>query len=327
MAALGIGAVAIAPAEVVAILVSRIGLDLPVEFEARQETVLAAIRLPRVLATAVVGAAWAGAGVAMQGLYRTSLADPALLGIGSGAALGASIGVSIAAGAAVLLDGSGVALVILAGVVGASLAAVIVTRLATVGGAVIVARMLLVGIALTAFFGALTAVVLAASRDPALGSVAFWTLGSFSGIVGLDALAAALVTLPALAALVAIGPRLDTLALGEREAGHLGIDVRRLTVVTVSIFAVLTGLAVAVAGVIAFVGLIAPSLARGWLGPSHRGVAIGAALLGATLLVLADVLARSLFSPIEVGVGVVTALVGAPFFLWLLLRDRTVLAR
>lgn len=263
----------------------------------------------------------------MQGLYRTPLADPALLGIGGGAALGASIAVSIALSMGILVELSGTALIVAFAFVGAGLTAAIIYRLATTGEHVIVARMLLAGIALTAFFGALTTIVLAASRDPAVGTVAFWTLGSFSGIVGRDVVVAAVVVLPALALLMRMGPDLDVLALGEREAGHLGVDVRRLRIAASALFALFTGLAVAVAGVVAFVGLMVPSLVRRWLGASHRGVVVGAALLGATLMVIADVIARSLLSPIEVPVGVVTALIGAPFFLWLLLRDRSVLAR
>jgi iron complex transport system permease protein len=187
--------------------------------------------------------------------------------------------------------------------------------------------MLLAGIALSALLAALTALVLAAGRSAELGSVAFWTLGSFAGVVGADVLVAALVVIPAVIVLARLGPRLDALALGESEAGHLGIDVARLTVVVSVILALLTGVAVAVAGVIAFVALMVPALVRAWVGRPHRVVALGSALLGATLLVVTDVLARSLFSPTELPIGVLTTLVGAPFFLWLLLRDRGLLTR
>ena len=187
--------------------------------------------------------------------------------------------------------------------------------------------MLLAGIALTAFFGAVTALVVAAGRMPELGSVQFWTLGSFAGIVQRDVVVGALLVIPAIIVLWRVGPRLDALALGESEAGHLGIDVPRLTRTVSAVFALLTAVAVATAGVIAFVALMVPSLVRGWIGQTHRAVVIGSALLGGTLLVVADVLARSLFSPVELSIGVITTLVGAPFFLWLLLRDRGLLAR
>jgi iron complex transport system permease protein len=157
--------------------------------------------------------------------------------------------------------------------------------------------------------------------------VAFWTLGSFAGVVGSDVLIAALTVIPGVLVLTRLGPRLDALALGETEAGHVGVDVTRLTIVVSLVFTLLTAVAVAVAGVIAFVALLVPGLIRPLVGQSHRLVAVGSALLGATLVVLADLLARSLFSPVELSIGVITTIVGAPFFLWLLLRDRGLLAR
>jgi len=325
--AMGIGAVAIAPAEIVAIVLGRLGLASPWTYSEQQETVLTAIRIPRVLATALVGAAWATAGVGMQGLYRTPLADPALLGIGAGAALGAALGTAGAVALGVAAELAGHVLVAGSAVAAALVAAAILYRVASASGRVVVATMLLAGIVLSLFLAALTALVLAAGRSPELGSVAFWTLGSFAGVTGADVVIAALVVIPAVIVLARQGPRLDALALGESEAGHLGIDVDRLTIVVSLLFALLTGVAVAVAGVIAFVALMIPAVARAWVGRPHRAVAGGSALLGATLLVVADVLARSLFSPTELSIGVLTTLVGAPFFLWLLLRDRGLLAR
>jgi iron complex transport system permease protein len=324
---MGVGAVSIAPLEVLAILAGQVGLDLGPDYSERQETVLTAIRVPRVLATALVGAAWAAAGVGMQGLYRTPLADPALVGIGGGAALGAALGTAAAVSLGVVAGYGGTLLVVAAALGGALVAAVIVYRVAASSGRVVVATMLLAGIALTAFFGAVTALVVAAGRTPELGTVQFWTLGSFAGIVGRDVVVGALVVLPVLAILWRLGPQLDALALGETEAGHLGIDVPWLTRAVSVLFALLTAVAVATAGVIAFVALMVPAIVRGFVGQAHRGVVVGSALLGAAFLVLADVLARSLFSPVELSIGVITTLLGAPFFLWLLLRDRGLLAR
>jgi iron complex transport system permease protein len=324
---MGIGAVAISPPEVLAILIGQLGLDIGPAYSDRQETVLTAIRIPRVLATALVGAAWATAGVAMQGLYRTPLADPALVGIGAGAALGAALGTAAAVSLGVVAQYTGTVLVVAVAFVAALVAAAIVYRVAASSGRVVVATMLLAGIALSALFAAVTALVVAASRSPELGSVAFWSLGSFAGIVGRDVVISAIVVIPAVVILARLGPRLDALALGESEAGHLGVDVPRLTIGISVLFALLTAVAVATAGVIAFVALMAPSLVRRSVGQPHRVVAIGSALLGATFLVIADVLARSLFSPVELSIGVITTLVGAPFFLWLLLRERGLLAR
>lgn len=324
---MGIGAVSIAPSEVLAILSAAIGLDVGPDYSERQETVLTAIRLPRVLATALVGAAWAVAGVAMQGLYRTPLADPALVGIGGAAALGATLGTAAAVSLGIVAGYAGTVLIVAAAFVAAIAAAWVVYRVASSSGRVVVATMLLAGIALSALFGAVTALVVAAGRTAELGSVQFWTLGSFSGIVGRDIVVGALLIIPAIVVLWRLGPRLDALALGESEAGHLGVDVLRLTRVVSAVFALLTAVAVAIAGIIAFVALMVPTLARGLVGQSHRGVVVGSALLGGSLLVVADVLARSLFSPVELSVGVITTVLGAPLFLWLLLRDRGLLAR
>ena len=160
-----------------------------------------------------------------------------------------------------------------------------------------------------------------------MGTVAFWSLGSFAGVIGHEVLLAAAITIPAVLVLLRLGPQLDALALGEIEAHHLGIDVTRLTVVLSVIIALLTAVAVAVAGVIAFVALMVPLLVRRWVGQPHRVVVAGSALLGAILLVIADVLARTIFAPTELSIGVITTLLGAPVFLWLLLRDRGLLAR
>ena len=324
---MGIGAVAISPAQVLAILLGQAGLQVGPQVSEQQETVLTAIRLPRVLATALVGAAWASAGVAMQGLYRTPLADPALVGIGGGAALGAALGTAAAVGLGLVAQYTGTILVAASAFVAALVAALIVYRVAASSGRVVVATMLLAGIALSALFAALTALIVTAGRTPELGTVAFWTLGSFAGIVGRDVALVAVTVIPAVIVLARLGPRLDALALGATEAGHLGVDVPRLTLVVSALFALLTGVAVATAGVIAFVALMVPAIIRAWVGQPHRLVVVGSALLGATLLVIADVVARQLFSPVELSIGVITTLAGAPFFLWLLLRDRGLLAR
>ena len=289
---MGIGAVSIAPLEVLAILASRLGLELGPDYTDRQETVLTAIRVPRVLATALVGAAWATAGVGMQGLYRTPLADPALVGIGGGAALGAALGTGVAVSAGVLASYAGTLTAVAGAFITALLAAFVVYRVASSSGRVVVATMLLAGIALTAFFGAITALVVAAGRTPELGSVQFWTLGSFAGIVGRDVVVGAVLIIPTVALLWRLGPRLDALSLGETEAGHLGIDVPRLTAVVSAIFALLTAVAVATAGVIAFVALMVPSIIRPFIGQSHRAVIVGSALLGGTLVVAADAARR-----------------------------------
>jgi iron complex transport system permease protein len=325
--ALGAGLIAIAPTGSLAILAGRLGLELPWPYDDRQAVTLTAIRLPRVVTTALVGAAWACAGLAMQARYRTPLADPALAGIGAGAALGATSGLAVVLGAGLIAQLAGSALVVLGAFAGALVALVVVHRVATASGRAVVGMLLLVGMVLTTLFAALTALVLTASREPDLGSTALWSLGTLSGADGRDVVLAAGLVLPAVGLLAWLGPRLDALALGETEAGHLGIDVPRLTLALGLGLTLLTGVAVAVAGVIPFLGLMVPSLVRRWVSVGHRVAMVAAALLGAVALLAADVIARTQFGPVEMPVGVITTVVGAPFFLLLLLRERGFLAR
>lgn len=325
--ALGAGVITISPAESLAILASRLGLELPWPYDDRQAVTLTAIRLPRLVATALVGAAWACAGVAMQARYRTPLADPALVGIGAGAALGATSGLAVALELGLVARLAGTGLVVLTAFVGALIALVVVHRVATVSGRAVVGMLLVAGMVLTTLFAALTALLLTASREPDLGSAALWSLGSLSGADGRDVALAAALVLPAIGLLAWLGPRLDALALGEAEAGHLGIDVPRLTLALGLGLTMLTAVAVAVAGVIPFVGLMVPSLVRRWVSVGHRVAMVAAALLGAVSLLAADVIARTQFGPVEMPIGVITTVVGAPFFLLLLLRERGLLAR
>lgn len=320
------GAVPIAPAELLAIVANRAGLDLPIVVTPQQESVLLAIRLPRVALACLVGAALACAGAAMQGQSRSPLADPALLGIGAAAALGAAAGRLVAIRLGVPAGLIGTLLVALCAIAPAYVASVLIHRVSLSGGRVIVPVMLVAGVALSALLGAVTAFLVFASRDPGVGDVTFWTLGSLSGAGPDDILVVALVAVPAVVVLLRLAPGLDALALGERAAVHLGIDVRAQARLMIALVALLTAVAVSVAGSIAFLALVTPVLVRGVLGAGHRSVVAGSAVLGAALLVAADLGSRTLVSPVELPVGAVTAVVGAPLLLWLLVRDRRLVA-
>ncbi len=335
---LALGAVTIDPVAIVGILADRLGLTGVSTFEPQQASVLTGIRLPRVVLGALVGAALGLAGAGMQGLYRSSLADPALVGIGAGAALGAAIGIVVAllAGAAAVsgvtaggsdLGIAGTLAPVLLAIAGAVVASGLIHRVASASGRTIVAAMLLGGIALDALFGALTGLVVLATRNPQLRDVSFWTLGGLTGATWRAVAILVVVLIPVVMLLWRAGPGLDALSLGHAGAGHLGVDVRRQARLVLVLVAVLVGVAVSQAGVIAFVALVTPIAARRLLGASARSVVVGSALLGATVLVLADLVARMVVSPAEAPVGLVTAIAGAPMFLWLLMRDRGALAR
>lgn len=323
LAGIGIGAVSISPGQVLSILASRMGLATPWLFDSRQEAVLMAIRLPRVLLGVLIGAALASSGAALQGLFRNPLADPGLLGISSGAALGATavivLGGTALAGVSSTL---GYAALPLAAFVGGIITTLVVYRLSLVGGRTVVVTMLLAGIAINALAGATTGLFIFMADDEQLRTITFWSLGSLGGATWRAVWTAA----PFVALAVLFLPRfsrsLNAFLLGEREAGHLGISTERVKRTIVALVALAVGASVAVAGIIGFVGLIVPHLVRLLTGPDHRYVMPGSALLGGALLVAADIVARTIVAPAELPIGIVTAMLGAPFFLWLLLRSR-----
>lgn len=317
----GVGSVAIAPREVVAILARALGLDLGVAFTAQQELVLLHIRLPRVLLGALVGGALGVSGALMQGLFRNPLAEPGLVGVSAGAGLFAVAFIVLGAGLALppLVAAHALALAAFAGGLATTLT---VYRLATRGGQTAVATLLLAGVALAALAGAGTGLLLFVADDAQIRTVTFWSLGSLGGASWTALGGSAPFLLLAIAAAPLLARPLNALLLGESEAFHLGVRVERVKRMTVVVTALGVGAAVAAAGVIGFVGLVVPHVVRLALGPDHRVVLPGSALLGAVLLPLADLVARTLVAPAELPIGIVTALAGAPFFLWLLLRHR-----
>jgi len=322
-AGLAVGAVGISPGQVLAILGNEVGLSLPWEFERRQALVLTSIRLPRVLLALGVGSGLAVSGALMQGLFRNPLADPSLIGVSSGAALAAVV--TIVLGSTVFGAWSewlGAFLLPAAAFTGGVVATFVVYRLATREGQTSVTTMLLAGIAINALAGAGTGLMIFIADDDQLRDLTFWTLGSVGGatwtrlaVVGPCLLGGMLVA-PLLAR------PLNALLLGESEASHLGIRTERVKQLVITLAALVVGAAVAVSGVIGFIGLVVPHLLRLAVGPDHRVLVPGSALLGGALLLGADLLARTIVAPAELPIGIVTALVGAPFFLWLLLRDR-----
>jgi iron complex transport system permease protein len=318
---MGAGAVAISPVEVAAIAAGRLGLDLDVAVTAQQAAVLTAVRAPRVVLAALVGAVLAVSGAALQGVFRNPLADPSVIGVSSGAAVGAVAAIVLGAGAlgAGLL---GPATTPVAAFLGALLAALAVYAMSRHQRRTETVTMVLTGVAVSAICGALVGLLTFLADDAQLRSIVFWTLGSVGGATWPTVAA----VVPMLAACVLIlpltGRALNALVLGEREARHVGVDTERVRLAVVALAALGTGAAVSIAGIIGFVGLVVPHLLRLAVGPDHRLLLPASALGGASLLLLADLAARTLVVPAELPVGVVTGLIGGPFFLFLLLRTR-----
>lgn len=280
--------------------------------------ILLAIRLPRTLLGAGVGAALSASGAALQGLFRNPLVDPGLIGVSSGAALAAAATFVLAEELSFLLPAAAFA--------GGLLATLAVSSFGARDGRARVATMLLAGVALNALAAAATGLLLFLATDAQLRNVIFWNLGSVAAATWKTVLLSAPLILIAVVALPRLARALNAVLLGEIEAGHLGVDVERVKRQTIVLVALAVGASVSVSGVIGFVGLIVPHLLRLMLGPDHRTLLPGSALLGASLLLVSDVVARTIAAPAELPIGIVTAGIGAPFFLWLLWRQRGALA-
>jgi iron complex transport system permease protein len=320
---LGYGPVSIPPQQVLTVLLQQIGITLPWEFEPQHQAVIMSIRLPRTMLGILVGAALAVSGAALQGLFRNPLADPALIGVSAGASLAAvSVIVLGTTGLAFFITWFGPFALPLAAFCGGFLATLLVYRLASSGGRTVVATMLLAGIAINAIAMAGVGLFIFVADDQQLRSLTFWNLGSLGRATWATLGGAIPLLLAPLFFIPRLARALNALLLGEAEAGHLGVDADRVKRWLVLWVALGVGAAVAVSGVIGFVGLVVPHLIRLALGPDHRYLLPGSMLLGATLLLGADLLARTVVAPAELPIGIVTSLLGGPFFLWLLLKQK-----
>tara|TARA_B100000676_G_scaffold183532_2_gene180451 strand:+ start:1766 stop:2848 length:1083 start_codon:yes stop_codon:yes gene_type:complete len=317
-----VGPVKVSPSQVLGVLFSGIGLDSPWSFSQTEQLVVINIRMPRILLGILVGAGLAVSGALMQGLFRNPLADPGLVGASSGAALAAMtvivLGDSVLAVLPPVFASGALAIGAFAG---ATLSVLIVYSIATRNGHTSVTTMLLTGIAVNALAGAAVGMFMFSSNDEQLRDFTFWSLGSLNGStwgrlgIGSILLLIGILLAPLMANV------LNALLLGENEARHLGIPLQRVKLFIVVLATLTGGAAVAVTGIIGFVGLVAPHLIRLTIGPDHRVLIVGSALLGSSLLLTADLFARTIKSPAELPIGVVTAFIGAPFFIWLITRN------
>jgi len=272
------------------------------------------LRVPRSLLAALVGGALAASGAVFQALLRNPLAEPYVLGVSGGAAVGAVAAIVFGAGA----SSAGVGLAAFAG---AAIAIVVVLRMAASVGPTLDTRILLLsGVVAGAFFNACILLVLTFADTESFRSALFWMMGSFSGATWREIGLMAVLAGPALAVLFALARPLNLLAVGEETAQYLGVRTERVKLAAYGTASLLTASAVAVSGVIGFVGLVIPHIVRMAWGADHRFLIPASVLLGATFLVLADSLARTVAAPTELPIGVVTAFVGVPFFLWILRR-------
>lgn len=311
--ALAVGQYPVAPADLAAILGHHL-LGLPSRAPAAAETVVMQVRLPRVIAALVVGAALSAAGATYQGLFRNPLVSPDILGVSAGAGLGAVLGIYLG------LPVAPIQLLAFLGGLGA------VAAVYGVGLAVRrhdpVLTLVLAGVAVGAVLGAGIS-LLKVLADPynQLPAITFWLLGSLSSVTLGDVAATLPMMLIGLVPLVLLRWRMNLMSLGDAEARTLGVETRVLRPVLIAGATLITAAAVAMTGVIGWIGLIVPHIARLLVGPDYRRLLPASLALGAGYLVLVDLIARNM-GTVEVPLGILTALVGAPFFLWLLASGR-----
>ncbi len=316
LVSLSLGPVDIPVDHVASIVLSFVGIEFA-DVGRTEHLVIEQIRLPRILVGAVVGMALAVAGATMQGLFRNPMADPGIIGVSAGGALGAVV--AIATGATGLFF---LALPTFA-FVGALAATFLVYGIAAVGGHFSMATLLLAGIAVNAFLGAIVSTIIIVLPDnEALREILFWLAGGLDSRVWEHVHISAPLILVATAVILLAARDLNLLMLGDDEARAMGVRVGLTRAMLLAASALATGAAVAVSGTIAFVGLVTPHILRLVLGPDHRVLIPLSAIAGAVFVIVADTVARTIVQPAEFRVGVLTAFVGAPFFVLLLIRNK-----
>ena len=313
-----IGQLAVTPAEVVGSVLRAVGIQNPwAPTDPIVESTLWVVRFPRIAMGLAVGAALAVAGAVMQAIFGNPLAEPGVVGVSSGGALGASI--AIVLGVTAFGSGAIAAFAFLGGL-GATLLVYFVSR---ANGRTEVVTLLLTGIAVNAFAGAGLAFLLFVADSGGREQIVFWQLGSLNGSRWPEVAIVAVVAVVGTVVTLGLGRRYDLLALGERNARHLGVNVEALRIGSIVLVALLTGVAVAFCGIIAFVSLVVPHVIRMAIGPAHRPLIVASAFGGGALLVVSDLIARSVVPGADLPIGLLTSLIGGPFFFFLLFRQRS----
>ncbi|WP_182377398.1 iron ABC transporter permease [Nocardioides sp. WS12] len=303
--------------EILGSIAHRVGLDVgPMPSHPRGEYTLWNVRFSRIAMAVIVGASLAVAGAAMQGVFGNPLAEPSVVGVSSGAA--------VAAGAAIVfgLRFAGDWSIPVCAFLGGLVTTLLVYALSRSDGRTEVVTLVLTGIAVNAVAGALLALLMFLGDTQARESIVFWQLGSLNGSRWTYVVVVAPIALVGVVIALACARSLDLLALGERSARHLGVNVEALRIVLIVVVALLTAAAVSFCGIVAFVGLIVPHLVRMVTGPAHRVLLTASMLAGALVLICADTVARTFIAYTDLPLGMLTSLVGGPFFFWLLRRTR-----
>jgi len=284
-----------------------------------EEMVVLQVRLPRVLAAAIVGVALAVAGVVLQGLLRNPMADPFVIGISSGASVGASLAIAFGIGLPFFGLLYNIPLMAFITALGTVLVVYIVSRTAQ---GVPMSTLLLVGLAVNSFLLAIIALIRLFSGQ-AIHVIFAWIFGSFTTVNWNYVKIASPFVIVGVVLIYVFARDLNIILLGEEQASHLGVDTERLKRIMLASATLITAAAVSISGIIGFIGLIIPHIARILVGPDHRILIPSSGLAGAIVLILCDTIVRIIPRPSEMPVGIITALLGCPFFIYLIRKKKS----
>ncbi len=318
---LSIGSVDISLSEIANVLTSPQTSNI-------KDTIIIDIRLPRVILGFVVGAGLAVCGAAMQAIFRNPLADPGLIGVSGGAALGAVT--MIVLGNSLLANFSqtlGMYAIPVSAFLGCLLVFAVIFKLSAFSGQFTVISLLLAGIAVNAIVGAIIGLLTFVSDEQELRDLTFWSMGSLAGNHWLIIAPVLVAIIISIIGILRVSTALNLYLLGENQAHHLGVNVKRLKVRVFLLTALCIGAAVSVSGMIGFVGFVVPHLVRLVIGPDHKYLLPSSMLLGGILLSLSDLMARTVILPAELPIGLITSALGGPFFLFMLFNTYNKMGR
>jgi len=309
-----VGRYGISAGEIMKIFISKL-LGLPANWSANVETVIFKVRIPRILAAMLVGAALSMSGAAYQGLFKNPMISPDILGASAGAGFGAAVGILFSFGIA------GIQLSSFLFGIGAVVLTFIISSIVGKGNNAVLVLVLTGMVVSTLFSSFISMTKYLADPNSKLPAITFWLMGGLSTIGISDVKVILIPIIAGSVPLILLRWKLNVLSFGEEEANALGVDTRKIRAVIIICSTLLTAASVSICGMIGWVGLIIPHLARMIVGPNYKVLLPASFLIGSTFLLVVDDVARSAFS-LEIPLGILTSLIGAPFFLYLLLKGK-----
>ncbi len=320
-----IGPVKISISQIIDIFINKFNFfqnEFP-SYNKIHEMVLIDIRLPRLFMAILVGAGLAMSGAILQGLFRNPLIDPGFIGVSSGAAVGAMIAIMFSQFFYFYFNASiSTFLLPILAISGSFTTTYLIYKMSKFANKTNIMTMLLSGIAVNALSGSIIGLFINFTTDLELRTFTFWTLGGLDSADWRVVLIASVIILTSISIIYSIRKKLDIFMLGDAQASHLGINVEALKKTIILLASTIVGISVAFCGMIGFIGLVTPHLIRLFIGPKHKYLIPGSALLGAIILIVSDIISKTIISPAQLPIGVVTSLIGAPFFIFLILKQK-----